>query len=257
MLGFLLQLAIITAAVVINIGFLFEVKFPCRGDKGIPRSSFKLKVKINMSKTLRQDIIFKILKIAKDNSDLSSDDLFNHAESETQSMFDQLIEANTKNEPSGKDDKSRIKRRMKRKDRNQRKEHVGRFFIHLLEKNIKQPGIPDCLIPVFANSVQTTIGEEAYKQVSSKINRLLEFGEKKGFDYDKILDSKPGKTIAAEILKLYNAETSSGSFEKQLKNNLDTTLVANISNIENGQELNIEDTVNLAFNEFIKYLQPK
>jgi len=29
----------------------------------------------------------------------------------------------------------------------------------------------------------------------------------------------------------------------------------NIESIENGQELNIEDTVNLAFNEFNKYLK--
>jgi len=207
-----------------------------------------------MSDTLRQDIIFKILKMAKDNSDLNSDALFNQVEAETLSMFNELTTPTEENAPKDKDDKARTKRRMKRKDRNQRKEHVGRFFIHLMEKNIKQPGIPDCLIPVFANSVQTTIGEEAYKQISGKIDRLLEFAEKKGFDYDQILTSKPGKTIAAEILSVYNAETSSSS-EKQLKNNLDETLVKNIESIANGQEINIEDTVNLAFNEFSKYLK--
>ena len=207
-----------------------------------------------MSDTLRQDIIFKILKMAKDNSDLNSDALFNQVEAETLSMFNELTTPTEENAPKDKDDKARTKRRMKRKDRNQRKEHVGRFFIHLMEKNIKQPGIPDCLIPVFANSVQTTIGEEAYAQISGKIDRLLEFAEKKGFDYDQILTSKPGKTIAAEILSVYNAETSSSS-EKQLKNNLDETLVKNIESIANGQEINIEDTVNLAFNEFSKYLK--
>ena len=209
-----------------------------------------------MSDTLRQDIIFKILKMAKDNSDLSSDELFNQVEAETMSMFNQLTQPNEENaaKDKDKDSKARTKRRMKRKDRNQRKEHVGRFFVHLMEKNIRQPGIPNCLIPVFAKSVQTTIGEELYAQISSKINRLLEFAEKKGFDYDQILASKPGKTIAAEILSLYNAEMSSFS-EKQLKNNLDETLVKNIESIENGQELNIEDTVNLAFNEFNKYLK--
>ena len=209
-----------------------------------------------MSDTLRQDIIFKILKAAKGNSDLSSDELFKQVEAETMSMFNELIKPNEENAPKDKDEDSKVrtKRRMKRKDRNQRKDHVGRFFVHLMEKNIKQPGIPDCLIPVFAKSVQTTIGEELYAQISSKINRLLEFAEKKGFDYDQILASKPGKTIAAEILSLYNAEMSSFS-EKQLKNNLDETLVKNIESIKNGQELNIEDTINLAFNEFNKYLK--
>ena len=207
-----------------------------------------------MSDTLRQDIIFKILKMAKDNSDLNSDALFNQVEAETLSMFNELTTPTEENAPKDKDDKARTKRRMKRKDRNQRKEHVGRFFIHLMEKNIKQPGIPDCLIPVFANSVQTTIGEEAYAQISGKIDRLLEFAEKKGFDYDQILTSKPGKTIAAEILSVYNTEMSSSS-EKQLKNNLDETLVKNIESIANGQEINIEDTINLALNEFSKYLK--
>ena len=209
-----------------------------------------------MSDTLRQDIIFKILKMAKDNSDLSSDELFNQVEAGTLPMFNELTQPSEESaaKDKDKDSKARIKRRMKRKDRNQRKEHVGRFFVNLMEKNIRQPGIPDCLIPVFANSVQATISEEAYTQISSKIDRLLEFAEKKGFDYDQILTSKPGKTIAAEILSVYNTETSSSS-EKQLKNNLDETLVKNIESIENGQELNIEDTVNLAFNEFNKYLK--
>lgn len=208
-----------------------------------------------MSNTLIQDIIFKILKMAKDNSDLDSDELFKQTEAATMSMFNQLAQSNTGGNSNDKDNKARTKRRMKRKDRNQRKEHVGRFFINLMEKNIKQPGIPDCLIAVFAKSVQTTIGEEAFVEVSSKIDRLLDFGEKKGFDYDQILDSKPGKTIAKEILSLYNSEATSSSFEKQLKNNLDETLVKNISSIADGQELNIEDTINLAYNQFKKYLK--
>jgi hypothetical protein len=75
--------------------------------------------------------------------------------------------------------------------------------------------------------------------VANKIDLLLEFGKKKGYDYDQILDSKPGETIAREILTLCCAEMSSASFAKQLKNNLDETLLKNISSIESSQELNI------------------
>jgi hypothetical protein len=39
----------------------------------------------------------------------------------------------------------------------------------------------------------------------------------------------------------------SGNFEKLLKNSLDETLVKIISTIENGPDLNIEDTVNRAY----------
>ncbi len=211
-----------------------------------------------MSDTLRQDIIFKILKIASDNSDLNSDQQFDLAESGTKALFAELMKGSegSSSEVSDKD-KAKTKRRMKRKDRNQRKEHVGRFFLQLMEQNIRKPGVPECLFPVFAKSVQNTIGEEQYAQMSGKIDRLLEFGEKKGFEYEQIVDSKPGKAIAGEILTLYRAEMGSGNFEKQLKNSLDETLVKNISKIENGPDMNIEDTVNLAYSEFNKYLSSK
>ena len=78
-----------------------------------------------------------------------------------------------------------------------------------------------------------TTGVEQYEQISGKISRLLEFGEKKGFDYDQILDSKPGISIAGKIVTLYKNEMGSSSFEKMLKNSLDETLVKNISTIEN------------------------
>ena len=95
---------------------------------------------------------------------------------------------------------------------------------------------------------------EQFGQISGKISRLLEFGEKKGFDYDQILDSKPEISIAGEIVTLYKNEMGSSSFEKMLKNSLDETLVKNISTIENEQDLNIEDAMNMAYREFNKYL---
>ena len=43
----------------------------------------------------------------------------------------------------------------------------------------------------------------------------------------------------SSMIIMYENEMGSGSFEKQLKNSLDETLVKNISTIENGQYLNI------------------
>ena len=212
-----------------------------------------------MSDTLRQDIIFKILKIASDNSDLSLDEQLKLSELSTQAMFAQLMDEGASSSESDPDrEKNRTKKRMKKKDRDQRKEHVGRFFLqNLIWKDIRKLDLPDCLLPVFAKSVHNTIGEENYEQISGKINRLLEFGEKKGFDYDKIMDSKPGKTITEEILTLYKNEMGSSNFEKQLKNSLDETLVKNISNIESDSELDIEETVSKAYNEFKKLVTSK
>ena len=212
-----------------------------------------------MSDTLRQDIIFKILKIASDNSDLSLDEQLKLSELNTQAMFAQLMDEGASSSESDPDrERNRTKKRMKKKDRDQRKEHVGRFFLqNLIWKDIRKLDLPDCLLPVFAKSVHNTIGEENYEQISGKINRLLEFGEKQGFDYDKIMDSKPGKTIAEEILTLYKNEMGSSNFEKQLKNSLDETLVKNISNIESDSELDIEETVIKAYNEFKKLVTSK
>ena len=213
-----------------------------------------------MSDTLRQDIIFKILKIASDNSDLSLDEQLKLSESSTQAMFTQLLNEGTSSSTASDSDReqARTKKRMKKKDRDQRKEHVGRFFLqNLIWKDIRKLDLPECLLPVFAKSVHNTIGEQNYEQISGKINRLLEFGEKKGFDYDKILDSKPGKTIAKEILTLYKNEMGSVNFEKLLKNSLDETLVKNISNIESDSELDIEETVNIAYKEFKKLVASK
>ena len=120
--------------------------------------------------------------------------------------------------------------------------------------NIRKSPLSYCLFPVFANSMKYTNGVEQYGQISSKISQLLEFGEKKGFDYDQILDSKPGISIAGEIVTLYKNEIGSSSFEKMLKNSLDETLVKNISTIENEQDLNIEDAMNMAYRVFNKYL---
>ena len=213
-----------------------------------------------MSDTLRQDIIFKILKIASDNSDLTLDEQFKLSESNTQAMFTQLLNKGTSSSAESDSDReqARTKRRMKKKDRDQRKEHVGRFFLqNLIWKDIRKLDLPECLLPVFAKSVHNTIGEQNYEQISGKINRLLEFGEKKGFDYDKILDSKPGKTVAKEILTLYKNEMGSANFEKLLKNSLDETLVKNISNIESDSELDIEETVSTAYKEFKKLVASK
>ena len=212
-----------------------------------------------MSDNLRQDIILKILKIASDNSDLSLDEQLKLSESSTQAMFAQLMDEGASSSESDPDrERNRTKKRMKKKDRDQRKEHVGRFFLqNLIWKDIRKLDLPDCLLPVFAKSVHNTIGEENYEQMAGKINRLLEFGEKKGFDYDKIMDSKPGKTIAEEILTLYKNAMGSSNFEKQLKNSLDETLVRNISNIDSDSEFDIEETVSKAYNEFKKLVTSK
>ena len=123
----------------------------------------------------------------------------------------------------------------------------------LMEKKLRKAEIPEHLLHVFATTFQSLVGDKTYNQLSNKINRLLESGKKKGFDYDQILDSKPGKSITEEIMLVYREEMErSGAFKNQLKNNLDRTLVES-TNPEKG-DVNIEELVDRVFNAFVTFL---
>lgn len=63
-----------------------------------------------------------------------------------------------------------------------------------------------CVVPALAHSVSVMIGVEAYNQFQEKINRLIEFAESHGFDYDQMLASKPGQEIMKSIYTLYRSE---------------------------------------------------
>ena len=62
-----------------------------------------------MSDTLRQDIIFKILKIASDNSDLSLDEQFKLSESNTQAMFSELLNEGTSSSTESDSDREQAR----------------------------------------------------------------------------------------------------------------------------------------------------
>ena len=197
---------------------------------------------------LREKIIRQVLKFARDNSDLNEDQQLAEVETIITPLFEQF--------GSESEQKPKSRPRSKRKIRHDRKDHVGRFFLRVMEKQLREANIQECLIPVFANSVQDLIGDEPYSQLTEKINRLLEFAEKKGFDYDQTLDSKPGKGIAGEIMELYRSEADSAAFEKKIKNRLDETLVKHNVLGPDEEPLDIEVTIDTAFSEFIRLVNP-
>jgi hypothetical protein len=213
---------------------------------------------------IRKAIVSKVIQIYKDSPTLTDDEILSQAEAETKAMFAQILkpaplpvkETVAGTPPS---QPAAPKPRGKKWGREDRKDHVGRFFLTLVEKQLKQEGILDCLIPVYAKSIQSLIGDAAYAQFEAKINKLLDFAKLKGFDYNQTLMSKPGKEVMIDLMKLYRSEfATSESFAEQLKNKLDQTLVQNIEKInEKNPEnpLNIEDTINQAFNTFMKVIR--
>ena len=138
---------------------------------------------------------------------------------------------------------------------------MGRFFLTLVEKQLKEANILDCLIPVFAKSIEVLIGSEAYSKFSQKTAHLLEFAAQKGFDYDQVLQSKPGRQIIEELMTLYRSEmVNSKGFSEQMKNKLDQALVHNIKKINDknpDHPLNIEEEINKAYNSFVKAIAPQ
>ena len=82
----------------------------------------------------------------------------------------------------------------------------------------------------------------------------MDFGGKKGADYEAILDSKPGKMISKEIMTVYKREIDkSPGYAKKMKNNLDEALAKAINPDIDG-EVDIEAAVEKAYKEFSKRL---
>ncbi|PIQ97745.1 MAG: hypothetical protein COV67_02580 [Nitrospinae bacterium CG11_big_fil_rev_8_21_14_0_20_56_8] len=199
------------------------------------------------SQQVRQAIIRKIVKTVRDNLDLSNEAVLLQIEEETNSLFEQFSEV-VKNP----DQKAAPKKR--RRDRQLRKEHVGRFFLRLIEGQMRKEGVHNSLIPVFAGSVEQVVSDDDYKKWTEKIKRLIEFGGQRGYDYDNIIDSKPGRAITEEIVQTYRKEIAkSAGFEKKMKNSLDQMLIKSINPDIDG-DIDIEKTIDFAFKQFMNYL---
>lgn len=215
------------------------------------------------SNQIRKSIIQKVIQIYQDSPTLSDDEIVALAETKTKSLFDQIQQAVVSHSESSIPTTSQLPlaaTRVKKKSREDRTDHVSRFFLTIAEKQLREEGVHNCLIPVFAKSIQGLIEEESYNKFSQKINQLLNFATQKGFDYDQALQSKPGKQISADLMTLYRSEMLvNPRFGEQLKNKLDQALVQNIKKISAKNPdipLDIEGTINKSFKSFIKAIGP-
>ena len=214
------------------------------------------------SNQLRKAIIQKVIQIYQDSPTLSDDEIVALAEAKTKSLFDQMQQGGPPTEVSVPTTSQLplAATRVKKKSREDRTDHVSRFFLTIAEKQLREEGVHNCLIPVFAKSIQGLIEEESYVKFSQKINQLLSFATQKGFDYDQALQSKPGKQISADLMTLYRSEMlANPRFGEQLRNKLDQALVQNIKKLSAKNPdvpLDIEGTISKSFKSFIKAIGP-
>lgn len=204
----------------------------------------------NSAQDVKKAILQTALQIARENPDLDEASLLAQAEDATASLFEQM---GGKEPQKSSPEQPRSRKRSKRKH-HERKDHVGRFFLRMMENELRGSKVLPCLIPVFSNSVEELLGDEVCKRLTDKIVRLIDFGSKKGFNYDQILDSKPGRGITAELIQLYRVEAQGSYFEKKIKNKLDQTLIQ-FARQNPGDDINIEGSIQLAFDQFLTLLE--
>ncbi len=169
----------------------------------------------------RRVIIRKTLQLIRENPKMEDDQIIDLAEQEAARICDLCIESSFEDDPS-----TRITQYFMDERVGQRRNHVGRFFVHALEGYLNEPVIKRAIYRVLAVSTEDLLGKKIFTSYTQKITKLLEAGSKEGLSYNKVMDQKSSKEITREIIQLYwNKMQTTPSFEKQLKNQIDDALV--------------------------------
>jgi len=137
----------------------------------------------------------------------------------------------------------------------QRRNHVGRFFLHKLEDQLKGPLYKECLFPLMADSVQSLLGEEKFDIYTGRIKAFLQEMGHQGMSYNEAMDTQPAYEIMEEIIKEYLKEMKSfPKYQEQLKSQIDDALAKYQS--KNPQKVvDIDKNVQLIFDKFIHSLE--
>ncbi len=197
----------------------------------------------------RKIIIRKTIQISRRHPNLPMEDLVALVEQETVKACDLCVE-------SSYDDSNPYLpgRYFVRDKREERHDHVGRFFLNQIQKKLRYGGLKPCLTPVFARSVGWLLGQDAYDKFSRRLVKLLEQGYDEGLTYEEVLDAGPAGEIMDEILIHYGREMSrSVGFEYRLKNYLDAALVKYYTGHKE-EAIHIERTVQEAYDDFIRLM---
>lgn len=202
------------------------------------------------TRQFRRVIIRKTLQLVRKYPDLKDEQIMALAEKEAVQICDLCVESSMEEAPS-----SSVGQYFLNADESQRRDHVGRLFLHKLEGNLRQGSLKECLIPVFCQSVVNLLGQEVYDSFSDRIDKLISYMTKQGVVYNDMLDSKPARILMAEIIEQYKIEKNkTGSFADQLKNKIDTALVEYQREHPN-EQFDIEQGVEDAYNDFIKHME--
>ncbi len=198
----------------------------------------------------RRVIIRKTLQIIRKNPDLKDEEILALAEKEAVKICDLCVESSFEEDP-----KERIGQYFLQEHEGQRKDHVGRLFLHPLDGHLRKGPLKECLIPVFCRSVVNLLGQEVYDRFAKRVEQIIKVAQKQGIVYQDMLDSPPAQALMKEIIQAYKTEMErTGGFEAQLKNQIDTALVE-YQRENPGEEFDIEQGVEEAYRDYIRLMQ--
>ncbi|MCA9484948.1 MAG: hypothetical protein KC553_14550 [Nitrospina sp.] len=197
----------------------------------------------------RRVIIRKTLQIIRNNPDLKDEEILALAEQEAVKVCDLCVESSME-----EDSRELVDQYFLVEQEAQRKDHVGRLFLHPLDGELRKGYLKQCLIPVFCQSLVNLLGQELYERFSDRASQMIEIAHKHGIVYKDMLESPPAKALIDEILQAYRKEIQRTSgFEAQLKNQIDTALV-HYQREHPGEEFNIEDCIAGAYEDFTRLM---
>ena len=201
------------------------------------------------TRQFRRVIIRKTLKIIRENPDLTDQEIMILAEKEAVKVCDLCVESSFEEKPH-----EAVGQYFLKEGHSERRDHVGRLFLHPLDGHLRKGNLKECLIPVFCQSVVNLLGQDGYDAFSKRIDQMVKVATNHGIVFREMLDSPPAKALTQEIIDAYRKEMKrTGGFAAQLKNQIDTALV-NYQRDNPTEEFDIEQGVESAYNDFIELM---
>lgn len=198
------------------------------------------------TRQFRKVIIRKTLQIVRQHPTWADDDICALVEAEAISLCDMCVESSFNDGVS-----PGMEHFFVDDSRDQRQDHVGRFFAHKMEKRLRSDHITNNLIPIFSESVASLLGHDTYEDYSKRLKDLIVNMTGKGMTYPGIIESEPAQHFTKEVIDAYRRELlNTGSFEDLLKNKLDAALARyQTDNLD--KNIDIVAAVNRIYNDFL------
>ena len=169
----------------------------------------------------RRILIRKTLLHARRNPHLSEEELVALIEQEALQVCDQCVET------SCEDPSSRlIGQYFLKGSSGERKDHVGRFFLHKLTPHLKNGPIRQSVYPILARSVVNLLGQDVFQKFQNEIGELIKKSQKQGILYNDLMETSAAHRLMEQLISRYwNEMQKSPAFQDQLLNQIDDALV--------------------------------